>query len=159
VKRLRHEGEAISSTRIRNALNGGGIDLVNTLLGYNYGFTGTVVGGAQKGREFGFPTLNLPWAPECLPRFGVYRVRLRAADSLEWSEGLANYGVKPTVSDDAEPALEVHILEETSLDAGSEVVVEWLDFRRGEKKFESEGALRAQIAKDVAWAHEQLGDD
>ena len=124
VVRLQHEGEAISSTRIREALEGGAIESVNALLGYRYGFTGRVVAGAKKGREFVFPTLNLPWAPECLPRFGVYRVRLRAAGASQWENGIANYGVKPTVSETADPALEVHVLDGTELDADASVEVE-----------------------------------
>jgi riboflavin kinase/FMN adenylyltransferase len=158
VERLRHEGEAISSTRIRKALEDGAIESVNALLGYHYGFSGTVVAGARKGREFGFPTLNLRWAPECLPRFGVYQVRLRAAGASQWKDGIANYGVKPTVAVEAEPELEVHLLEGTDLDAGAAVVVEWLGFLRDEMKFENEEVLRAQIAKDVRWAREQLKD-
>ncbi len=158
VERLQHEGEAISSTRIREALESGAIESVNALLGYRYGFTERVVTGARKGREFGFPTLNLPWAPECLPRFGVYRVRLRAAGAIQWEDGIANYGVKPTVSETAEPALEVHVLDGTDLDAGASVEVEWLDFLRGEQKFETEAVLRAQIAQDVAWARKQVSN-
>lgn len=158
VERLRHEGEAISSTRIRAALEEGAIESVNALLGYSYGFSGEVVGGEKKGRELGFPTLNLPWAPECLPRFGVYRVRLRPRVGGAWADGIANYGVKPTVSSDAKPALEVHLLEATELVAGAAVEVEWLGYLRSEQKFENEEVLRAQIAKDVAWAREQSRD-
>ncbi len=158
VERLRYEGEAISSTRIRTALEAGAIESVNALLGYSYGFSSEVIGGAKKGRELGFPTLNLPWAPECLPRFGVYRVRLRPRDGNEWVNGIANYGVKPTVSSDAKPALEVHLLEGTELGPGAAVEVEWLGFLRGEQKFENEEVLRAQIAKDVAWACKQARD-
>ncbi|CAI8354568.1 MAG: Riboflavin biosynthesis protein RibF [Opitutia bacterium UBA7350] len=155
VERLRHAGEAISSTRIRAALKEGRIEIVNTLLGYNYGFMGEVVRGAQKGRALGFPTLNLPWEPECLPLYGVYRVRLRAKESYKWADGIANFGVKPTMAAEGRPALEVHLLEETQLDAGAQVEVEWLEFRRGEKKFETEEVLRAHIAEDVAWARKR----
>ncbi|MGB0289824.1 MAG: riboflavin kinase, partial [Opitutales bacterium] len=91
-------------------------------------------------------------------RFGVYRVRLRAAGATQWEDGIANYGVKPTVSETAEPALEVHVLDGTDLDAGASVEVEWLDFLRGEQKFETEAVLRAQIAQDVAWARKQVSD-
>ena len=158
VERLQHEGEPISSTRIRKALEAGAIVSVNALLGYRYGFRATIVRGARKGREFGFPTLNLPWVPECLPRFGVYRVRLRAAGASDWLAGIANYGVKPTVEREAQPAMEVHVLEGTQLDAGDAIEVEWLEFLRGEQKFETEAILRAQIAKDVAWARARMSD-
>lgn len=155
VERLKHAGEAISSTRIRAALEDGSIEIVNALLGYHYGFGGEVIGGAQKGRALSFPTLNLPWMPECLPRFGVYRVRLRAREASNWVDGIANYGVKPTVTSKGEPTLEVHLLEATELTAGAFVEVEWLEFRRDEQKFETEAALRAQITQDVAWARKQ----
>jgi riboflavin kinase/FMN adenylyltransferase len=154
MDRLEHDGETISSTRIRNALETGGIETANALLGYNYGFIGTVISGAGKGREFGFPTLNLPWAPECAPRYGVYLVRARPLGAKLWQPGIANYGVKPTVAADAKPALEIHLLDTTDLDAGSLLEVEWLRFRRGEGKFENIAALKAQIALDLKWAKE-----
>jgi riboflavin kinase/FMN adenylyltransferase len=150
--RIKHNGEPISSTRIRKELQAGEMVSVNDLLGYNYTATGKVVGGAKLGRQIGFPTVNLPWEPECLPRFGVYLVRFRGSESKAWSSGIANYGVKPTVADDIGPALEVHALEKTTLDAGDEIDVEWLRFIRPEQKFASVDALKEQIAVDVATA-------
>jgi riboflavin kinase/FMN adenylyltransferase len=149
AERIKHNGEPISSTRIRSELEAGGILAVNDLLGYNYTATGEVVNGAQLGRTIGFPTLNLPWQPECLPRFGVYYVRFRASGSKTWAAGVANYGVKPTVAEaDQSPALEVHGLESTDLTAGDAIEVEWLRFIRPEQKFASLDELKAQIAKD-----------
>ena len=72
AERIKHNGEPISSTRIRKELEAGEIEAVNDLLGYNYTARGRIVGGAKLGRTMGFPTLNLPWQPECLPRYGVY---------------------------------------------------------------------------------------
>lgn len=149
VDRIKHNGEPISSTRIRKELEVGHIEAVNDLFGYNYFSNGTVLGGAKLGRQIGFPTLNLPWEPECLPRFGVYQVRFRSAADQPWEPAVANYGVKPTVAEaNQTPALEVHALSGTPLDQGDFLEVEWLRFIRPEQKFASLDALKAQISKD-----------
>jgi len=155
AERIKHNGEPISSTRIRKELEAGDIVAVNDLLGYNYTATGEIVSGAQLGRTIGFPTLNLPWQPECLPRFGVYYVHFRKSGSKDWCAGVANYGVKPTVADaDQVPALEVHGLETTVLTAGDAIEVEWLQFIRSEQKFSGVDELKVQIAKDCETAKE-----
>ena len=84
AERIKHNGEPISSTRIRKELEAGEIEAVNDLLGYNYTARGRIVGGAKLGRTMGFPTLNLPWQPECLPRYGVYLVSFRESGSEFW---------------------------------------------------------------------------
>ena len=138
------------------------------MLCYNYFADGVIVGGQKLGREIGFPTLNLPWQPECLPRFGVYYVRFRvgvlASASLksdsnppkggtptsQWFSAVANYGVKPTVADaDQAPALEIHALQPTEITEGDAIEVEWLAFIRPEQKFDSLDELKAQIAMDT----------
>jgi len=153
--RIKHNGEPISSTRIRKELTTGEMTAVNDLLGYNYTATGEIVGGAKLGRKIGFPTLNLPWQPECMPRFGVYYVHFRASGTKKWHAGVANYGVKPTVAEaDQVPALEVHGLDTTELAAGDAIEVEWLQFIRPEQKFTSVEELKAQIEKDCETAKE-----
>ena len=153
VERIKHNGEPISSTRIRQDLVSGQIESVNDLFGYNYCSNGQVVGGAQLGRKIGFPTLNLPWDPECRPCFGVYQVRFRGAADQPWAFAVANYGVKPTVAVAEQlPALEVHALEDTKLDCGDSIEVEWLRFIRPEQKFASVDALKVQIARDCETA-------
>ena len=147
--RIKHNGDPISSTRIRGELGAGRIAEVNDLLGYNYTSSGEIVGGAQLGRKIGFPTLNLPWTPECEPKYGVYFVKFRQAQSTGWFPAVANYGVRPTVDEAPQvPALEVHGLEATDLGLADRIEVEWLRFIRAEQKFESLDALKAQIAKD-----------
>lgn len=153
AERIKHNGEPISSTRIRNELEAGGVTAVNDLLGYNYSSTGKIVSGAQLGRQIGFPTLNLPWQPECLPRFGVYLVRFRLAGESGWQAAVANYGVRPTVDETAnDPMLEVHALEPVELKPGQAIEVEWLKFIRPEQKFDSVDELKVQIAKDCETA-------
>jgi riboflavin kinase/FMN adenylyltransferase len=111
-----------------------------------------VVAGAKLGRSIGFPTLNVPWEPECQPRFGVYFVRFRSVNEASWQPAVANYGVRPTVSEAQRPLLEVHALETTALTVGATIEVEWLHFIRPEQAFDSIDALRAQIAEDCAKA-------
>ena len=124
AERIKHNGEPISSTRIRGDLQAGAIESVNGLLGYNYFADGVIVGGRKLGREIGFPTLNLPWQPECLPRFGVYYVRFRRQAADEWFPAVANYGIKPTVAEpDQTPEMEIHALEPTEFAEGDAIEV------------------------------------
>lgn len=147
--RVQLAGSPVSSSRIRTLLQVGEIAAVNALLGYAYFAEGVVTPGKRLGRTIGFPTLNLGWAPELLPRFGVYAVRVRGAQSAMPRVGVANYGLRPTVEDSREPRLEVHLLGDSPFDAGDRIQVEWLSFLRAEQKFGGLDELRKQIARDV----------
>ncbi|MEO0508937.1 MAG: riboflavin biosynthesis protein RibF [Verrucomicrobiota bacterium] len=156
--RIKHNGEPISSTRIRIELEAGRIAEANALLGYNYTSSGAIVEGAKLGRQIGFPTMNLPWQPECLPCFGVYFVHFRKTGESKWAPAVANYGVKPTVAETPQlPAIEVHALDPVDYVAGDLLEVEWLRFIRSEQKFDSVDALKAQISKDCETARSMLG--
>lgn len=149
AERIKHNGEPISSTRIRKELESGKIEKVNDLLGYSYRSIGKIVGGKKLGRKIGFPTLNIPWSPECRPMYGVYYVRFRSLKETLWVSGVANYGIRPTLEQSApEPLLEIHALTGTALNQGDSIEVEWLRFIRLEQKFESVELLKEQIAKD-----------
>lgn len=153
AERIQHDGEPISSTRIRKELESGRIHMANDLLGYSYRSDSRVVSGKKLGREFGFPTLNIFWSPECRPKYGVYHVRFSPAEQESWEFGVANYGIRPTVeSGDPVPLLEVHALSETNMGQGDAIKVEWLHFIRPEQKFESVELLKEQIAKDCEFA-------
>lgn len=152
--RINHNGEPISSTRIRAHLEAGEMAIANTLLGYSYVSEARVVRGKRLGRSLGFPTLNLPWDPECRPHFGVYAVRVRQTGDAQVCHGVANYGLRPTVEDTKEPRLEVHVLGGCPFGEGSNLIVEWLDFLRPEIRFEGVEQLKQQIARDVGSATE-----
>lgn len=145
--RLNHNGSPISSSRIRELLAAGDIGGANAMLGYTYFTDGVVERGRQLGRTIGFPTLNLSWAPELAPRHGVYAVEIIAAQKRPF-KGVANYGLRPTVSDATRPLLEVHVLESSPLTYGDKVTVNWLHFLRLESKFGSLEDLRRQIEND-----------
>ena len=142
------DDQPISSTRVRAQLAAGDVEQANALLGYNYFAEGRVTPGKRLGRTLGFPTLNLPWAPELHPRHGVYAVQVTGAKTSGPLRGVANYGLRPTVEQTTEPRLEVHLLDECPWGEGDVLTVEWLRFLRGEKKFAKVDELRAQIARD-----------
>ena len=142
------DAHVVSSTRIRSHLEAGEITAANALLGYPYFSSGVVTPGKQLGRTLGFPTLNVPWAPELRPRLGVYAVRLSGEKAPGTLPGVANYGLRPTVEQAVAPRLEVHVLGPCPFGAGDVVRVEWLAFLRPERKFADVAALRAQIAED-----------
>lgn len=148
--RVNLNGEPISSSLIRAAVEAGDIRAANTMLGYVYFAEGTVMPGKRLGRTLGFPTLNLAWAPDLRPRFGVYVVRVTGAKTSGPLRGVANYGLRPTVEQTTEPRLEVHVLDECPFDIGDGITVEWLGFLRPEKKFSGVDELRRQIAQDRA---------
>ncbi len=150
--RLLHGGTPISSSRIRGCLQSGAVAEANELLGRPYATLSTVTRGKRLGRQLGFPTLNLPWSPELLPRFGVYAVSVRRPDDPP-GNGLptvANFGIRPTVEEGVEPRLECHVLaEDCPFSTGDRLLAEWLAFLRPEQRFESVDALRQRIGADA----------
>lgn len=160
IDRIKQNGLPISSTRIREAMRAGQVDLVNGLLGYRYVSEGMVIKGAQLGTKIGFPTMNLLWSPECKPRYGVYAVRFLIEGSEHWKNGIANFGVRPTVTggDSTEPLLEVHSLEDCQCNVDDKIRVEWVTFIRDEKQFDSVDALKKQISEDCQLVKGLLSD-
>lgn len=145
--RLNHNGAPISSSRLRELLAAGDIAGANAMLGYTYFTDGVVERGRQLGRTIGFPTLNMAWAPELKPRYGVYAVEVATGQERPL-KGVANYGLRPTVAQTSQPLLEVHLLEASPLTYGDRLTVHWLHFLRPESKFGSLEELRRQIEND-----------
>lgn len=154
---IEFDGSPISSTRIRAALVNGRVEEANRLLGYTYFCHGVVQSGQELGRKLGFPTLNVGWAPELKPRYGVYAVEVQFNGKPDSFPGVANYGVKPTVVKDCDPLLEVHLFEDPGQRLGETIRVEWRHFLRSEKHFETLEALSAQIQQDKEQAAGILG--
>ncbi len=151
------DGETVSSTRIRQAIEQGDLELASHLLGRTYRVAGTVIKGMQKGRTIGFPTANLDTHCEQLPPTGVYAVRAYLGDTEISKPGVANLGYRPTVTGgDAELLLEVHLFDFQSEIYGQEMEVEFVEFLRGEEKFDSFDALKQQILNDAETARRVL---
>jgi riboflavin kinase/FMN adenylyltransferase len=145
------QGERISSSLIRQALQEGDIPQANVRLGRPYTLTGVVEKGQQLGRTLGFPTANLQLPPEkFLPRYGVYCVRVHspsvpAMDSPQ--PAVMNIGQRPTVNGIG-VAVEVHLLEWSGDLYGQTLTVSLERFLRPEQKFASLDALKRQIQED-----------
>lgn len=148
IQPVLHNKEIISSTRIRDDLSLGNIELINSMLGYEYFLEETVVEGQKLGRELGFKTANLIY-PDNLVEIGrgVYKAKIQHNDKTY--EGIANYGLRPTVSENEKAILEVHILNFDQDIYGEKIKVTFLKKIRDEKKFNSLEELKSQIKADV----------
>ncbi|MEK9752439.1 MAG: riboflavin kinase, partial [Rhodospirillaceae bacterium] len=91
-------GNVYSSTRVRQCLAEGDVAGAAAILGRPFEIDGRVAHGDKRGRQIGFPTLNLHLGPITRPTFGVYAVRIgHVVDGEErWIDGVANLGVRPT---------------------------------------------------------------
>ena len=138
---------AVSSTKIRAALNSGNIKTANAFLGYNYYINGTVVKGRGFGKKMEFPTANIEVdeSYKLIPKNGVYVVSSKHNGKIIY--GMMNIGVRPTF-DDNNKTIEMHIFDFDQDIYGTALRIEFLDRLRDERKFESVDALIAQLRKD-----------
>jgi riboflavin kinase/FMN adenylyltransferase len=143
-------GEIVSSTKIRNALNEGNLSKANALLGRNYSFSGTVIGGDKRGRELGYPTANIKLSSQdkLLPAFGVYAVKIILGK--ENYIGLLSIGKRPTFYNEGDVVTEVYIFDFNQEIYGEDVTIELVERLRGEEKFNSANELIDQMNKDKA---------
>ncbi|MFN2542149.1 MAG: bifunctional riboflavin kinase/FAD synthetase [Chthoniobacterales bacterium] len=145
-------GEIISSTAIRQAIEHGDFAKAKEMLGREYTILGTVTHGDDLGKKIGFPTANLSAHSEQFPPDGVYFAEA-------WLEGVkyhgvVNLGCRPTVSSDKNRVLEIHLFDFNRDIYGHELEVRFVRYLRPEKKFENVEALQRQIAADVQQARE-----
>jgi riboflavin kinase/FMN adenylyltransferase len=150
----------ISSTKIRNALQSADIKLANELLGHNYTVSGTVVRGLQNGRKLGFPTANLQVADEykLIPKTAIYAVKVTdAAVPGQSYKGMLSIGYNPTF-EGKEQTIEVNILDYNKDIYGNTLTLEFIEYIRNEKKFDSLDALIAEIKNDEWKTREILND-
>uniref|UniRef100_UPI00404B6D35 bifunctional riboflavin kinase/FAD synthetase n=1 Tax=Flavobacterium sp. TaxID=239 RepID=UPI00404B6D35 len=138
---------SVSSTKIRNYLNAGEIELSNRFLGYPYFITGKVVKGNQIGRTINFPTANLTIEEnyKLIPKNGVYIVSSIIENTNYF--GMANIGVNPTVSG-TEQKIEIHFFDFNKNLYNLEIQVNFHHRIREEIKFDSLEALKSQLKKD-----------
>ncbi len=151
-KTLSVAGERVSSTRIRALLERDQLDQAAHLLSGPYSVSGRVVHGRQLGRSVGVPTANVALGRFRSPVQGVYAVRASLEGSTgEWM-GVANVGVKPTVTGDGKPLLEVHLFDFKQDIYGQHLTVKFCAKLRKEQKFESVDALVIQLRADISAA-------
>lgn len=149
------DGDPVSSTRIRRAVECGDLALAAEGLGRRYSVAGTVVRGAARGRVLGFPTINLvPESPrKLLPPDGVYAVDVESRHGR--FGGMMNLGGRPTFGDD-DRVLEAHLFDATGDFYGDHAQVAFVARLRDVQRFNGPSALRAQLARDEQGARRAL---
>lgn len=155
VGEVQLRGQRISSSKIRNLLLDGRINLARRMLGRPYGVEGVVVRGNQRGHTIGFPTANLQPHNRVIPKFGVYATSTLLDGS--WRRSITNVGVRPTFENEAEPSIETYIFDFDGDLYGDVLRVRFLHRIRDERKFDGIEELKAQIQKDTQRALNYFG--
>ncbi|MCD8523300.1 MAG: bifunctional riboflavin kinase/FAD synthetase [Saccharospirillaceae bacterium] len=148
------DGERVSSTRVRSELAANNLARVAHLLGHPYRMSGRVAFGRQLGRMLETPTANVMVQRTKLPLSGVFAVRVTDETSGLQYPGVANCGVKPTISGEPEPSLEVHLLDFQGDLYHRHLTVEFLHKIREEQKFSGLDELKKAITADKAAARQ-----
>jgi len=142
-------GEPISSSKIRRFISDGAVDIATKMLGRDFYVSGKVVHGQKLGGTIGFPTANILYPNDIIqPAFGVYKTSVELKNGKIY-KGLANFGLRPTVGNNDEPRLEVHILNFKGDLYGQDIKINFEKMIRPEKKFRSITSLKEQIKKDL----------
>lgn len=149
-------GAPVSSSRVREALREGDPQAAATLLTRPFAIRGVVEHGDKRGREIGYPTANLTIESYLRPKFGIYAVTGRVLATGQVLNGAANIGVRPQFEPPKE-LLEPHFFDFSGDLYGQEIEVAFHHFLRPEAKFDSLGALVAQMERDCDRARELLG--
>lgn len=139
---------AVSSTKVRKALLKGDVQQAAQLLGHPFGITGKVVKGLQIGNTIGFPTANIevldPY--KLIPPTGIYAVRIE--HKKDQYQGMLYIGNRPTIDQDLAQTIEVNIFDFDQQIYEEMLSVEFVDYLRGDAKFDSLEELKTQLAKD-----------
>jgi riboflavin kinase / FMN adenylyltransferase len=144
------DADRVSSTRVRQALQAGELELAERLLGRPFALTGRVLHGQKLARQLGTPTANVQLKRRQPPLRGVFLVSA-LVDGQRY-RGVANIGQRPTVAGDGRPHLEVHLLDFAGDLYGRRLTVIFHQKLRDEQRFASLEALKAAIDADVAAA-------
>jgi len=150
------DGERVSSTGIRLALEHADFEKAAKFLGRPYSIVGRVVMGKQLGRQLGFSTANVNLRRLRAPLAGVYAVEVSGAGPQRLF-GVANVGTRPTIGDMTKAILEVHILDFNGDLYHQNIGVTFRSRLRDERKFASLDELKAQIQRDSAAGRAYFG--
>jgi riboflavin kinase/FMN adenylyltransferase len=146
VDPVKIDGQIVSSSRVRELVEGGDVEKAAAYLGRPYSLSGPVVKGFKTGAKIGFPTANIDTKHVQVPGAGVYAVYFVREHRL--FPAVANVGFNPTFHRD-KLALEVHILNFEGDLYGREIEVVFIKRLRDEIEFRSAAELAKQIAKDI----------
>ena len=161
------EGDSISSSRVRQLLSEGNVQLATKLLGRPYMMEGAISKGNQLGQKLGFPTANLENYSQLIPKSGVYvgyamlqknpQVMHISKDAIPM---VVNIGIRPTLIQQGRITIEAHFLAgDYAAESlyGNPLALYFTDYLREEKKFANQDELVNQVSKDIGKAKEKLG--
>lgn len=154
VDPIYHDGERVSSTRIRDALAVGNLEAARQMLGRDYAMSGRVVHGLGLGRDLGFPTANINLKRRKAPVDGIFAVRVEGL-APEPADGVASVGNRPTVGG-GKTLLETYVFDFDADLYGRYITVRFIERLRAEEKFATIDALQAQMSLDVSAAKAAL---
>ena len=149
VDTVSRHGRRVSSSAIRALLQAGDLEMAAQFLGRPFSLTARVVMGDQRGRQWGFPTINMPLFRDKAPLVGIFAVSVQGEDFS--GTGVASIGYRP-VFKLKQPLLEVFIFDFNREVYGQRVQVNFLHKIRDEMDFESVDSLIEQIRRDVTSA-------
>lgn len=156
VSPIRGDGEIISSSRIRQALEQGDVAAVSRMQERPFTIRASVIHGEKRGRSIGVPTANQELGDYQRPRYGVYAVRVRLPDGTQ-ANGVANIGIRPMFEPPRE-LLETWILDWSGDLYGQDIDVSLIEWLRPEIRFDDLQQLKDQIDKDAATARRILAN-
>jgi len=137
----------VSSTKIREALAQGNVNIANKYLDRPYQLMGTVVEGDKLGRKIGYPTANIhvDFDLKLIPADGIYAVQV-VYENMTY-HGMLNIGYRPTVQG-TKKQVEVHIIDFDKMIYNQRIAVKFIEKLRDEKKFDDLGQLSRQLGED-----------
>lgn len=139
---------AVSSTKIRHAIQGGRLEEAAQMLGRPYALAGKVVHGKQLGRTIGYPTANIDPTDkdQIVPANGIYAIQALCAGALYG--GMLSIGLNPTVTDTTDVKIEAHLFDFAADIYDQVIEIRFLKKLRDEQKFASLDALKEQLHLD-----------
>ena len=146
---VQFHGIPVHSTRVREAIAGGNLNLVSDLLGRRYSIMGEVMQGDGRGRQIGFPTANIDAGNQMLPPSGVYAIQVKLEGRM--LNGVMNMGTRPTF-DGEKFQIETHLFDFEKMVYGKKMEIFFIEKIRDERKFPDPEMLVNQIKQDVATA-------
>ncbi len=147
VDEVRLRGQRVSSSKIRELLAAGQVNIARRMLDRPYGVEGVIIRGLRRGHTIGFPTANLKPHNRVIPRYGVYATATLIDGT--WRKSITNIGVRPTFESDSDPSIETYIFDFDGDLYGDVLRVRFLHRIRDERKFNGIDELKAQIERDT----------
>ncbi|MFY9268670.1 MAG: bifunctional riboflavin kinase/FAD synthetase [Candidatus Manganitrophaceae bacterium] len=149
----------VSSSKIRELMKEGDIYLASRMMGRYYSMEGKVLAGDGMGKTFGVPTANFRLPNELIPKEGIYAARIATlkAEGYVTLDGIVYIGSRPTFGKQ-EVRMEVNIFDFNEDIYGKRLLVTFIDWIRGDQKFDTTEALVAQMKKDIEQAKSILKD-